>query len=53
MYSDQKIIKIDQFSFGLDFRVSGAASSKVHKKDIYQIILKPFPYDQTTLEDSL
>ena len=53
MYLDQKIIKIDQFVFCLDFRVSGAASSKVHKKDIDQIILNPFPYDQTTLEDSL
>ena len=53
VYLDQKIIKIDQFVFCLDFRVSGAASSKVHKKDIDQIILNPFPYDQTTLEDSL
>ena len=53
MYSDQKILKIDQFFFGLDFRVSGGALSKVHKKDIDQIILNPFPYDQTTLEDSL
>ena len=39
--------------FGQFFRVSGVASSKVHKKDIDQIILKTFPNDQTTLEESI
>ena len=50
MYSNLEIIKIDQFVFGLDFRVSAPPPTKGHTEDILQIILKPFLNDQTTLE---
>ena len=34
----------------MEFRVSAPPSTKGHTEDIFQIILKPFLNDQTTLE---